>query len=53
VDENASAEENIIKKILSKRSALHDEPEMLLMEEIGAPQRYMDILSVIAIARTP
>ncbi|MBS7648766.1 MAG: ATP-binding protein [Candidatus Bathyarchaeia archaeon] len=48
VDENLSVEENIIEKILSKRSPLHDEPEMLLMEEIRTPQRYMDMLSAIA-----
>jgi len=48
LNENLSVEENIVEKILSKRSPLHDEPEMLLMEEIRAPQRYMDILSVIA-----
>lgn len=48
VDENISVEENIVEEILSKRSPLHDEPEMLLMEEVRAPQRYMDILSVIA-----
>jgi AAA+ ATPase superfamily predicted ATPase len=48
IDDNLSVEENIVEKILSKRSPLHDEPEMLLMEEIRAPQRYMDILSVIA-----
>ena len=51
VDENLSVEENIVEKILSKRSPLHDEPEMLLMEEIRAPQRYMDILSVIALGK--
>ncbi|MEM2902728.1 MAG: ATP-binding protein [Candidatus Bathyarchaeia archaeon] len=48
VEEDLSVEENIVEKILNKRSPLHDEPEMLLMEEIRAPQRYMDILSVIA-----
>jgi uncharacterized protein len=48
VDENLSVENNIVEKILSKRSALYDEPEMLLMEEIRAPQRYMDILTAIA-----
>jgi AAA+ ATPase superfamily predicted ATPase len=48
VDENRSVEENIVEKILSKRSPMHDEPEMLLMEEIRVPQRYMDILSAIA-----
>jgi len=48
VDENISVEENIVGMILSKRSPLHDEPEMLLMEEIRAPQRYMDILSALA-----
>jgi len=48
VDENLSVEDNIIEKILSKRSPLHDEPEMLLMEEIRVPQRYMDIMSAIA-----
>jgi AAA+ ATPase superfamily predicted ATPase len=48
VDENRTVEENIVERILSKRSPLHDEPEMLLMAEIRAPQRYMDILSAIA-----
>jgi AAA+ ATPase superfamily predicted ATPase len=42
------ADENIIQKILSKNSPLHDEPEMLLMEEIRTPQRYLDILGAIA-----
>jgi len=51
VDENLSVEENIVEKILSKRSPLHDEPEMLLMREIRAPQRYMDILSIIALGK--
>lgn len=48
VDENVSVEENIVEKILSKRSPLYEEPEMLLMEEIRVPQRYMDILTAIA-----
>lgn len=48
VDEDLGVEENIVEEILSKRSPLHDEPEMLLMEEIRAPQRYMDILSAMA-----
>ncbi|MEM2104768.1 MAG: ATP-binding protein [Candidatus Bathyarchaeia archaeon] len=48
VDESLSVEENIVEKILCKRSPLHDEPEMLLLEEIRAPQRYVDILSAIA-----
>jgi hypothetical protein len=51
IDENLSVEENIVERILSKRSPLHDEPEMLLMEEIRAPQRYMDILSVTALGK--
>ncbi|MBS7644252.1 ATP-binding protein [Candidatus Bathyarchaeota archaeon] len=51
VDENLSVEENIVEKILSKCSPLHDEPEMLLMEEIRAPQRYMDILSAISVGK--
>ena len=51
IDENLNVEENIVKTILSKRSPLHDEAEMLLMEEIRAPQRYMDILSVIALGK--
>lgn len=51
VDEDLSVEENIIEKILSKNSPLHEEPEMLLMEEIRTPQRYMDILSAIAQGR--
>ena len=52
VEENLSGERNIVEKILSRRSPLHDEPEMLLMEEIRAPQRYMDILSAIASGRS-
>ncbi|MEM2123165.1 MAG: ATP-binding protein [Candidatus Bathyarchaeia archaeon] len=48
VDGSLSVEENIVGKILNKSSPLHDEPEMLLMEEVRAPQRYMDILSAIA-----
>jgi len=48
IDEGRTPEENIVEKILSKRSPLHDEPEMLLMEEIRAPQRYMDMLSAVA-----
>ncbi|MBC7131203.1 ATP-binding protein, partial [Candidatus Bathyarchaeota archaeon] len=48
VDEAESVEENIVQKILSKRAPLHDEPEMLLMEELRTPQRYMDILSAIS-----
>lgn len=51
VDEGNSVEENLVQKILSKRSPLHDEPEMLLMEEIRAPQRYMDVLAAIAQGR--
>lgn len=51
VDTNLSVEENIVEKILSKHSPLHDEPEMLLMEELRAPQRYMDILSAIALGK--
>jgi hypothetical protein len=48
VNEKLNAEENITEKILNKTSPLHDEPEMLLMEEIRTPQRYMDILTAIA-----
>jgi len=52
VDESLSVEENIVEKILNKRSPLHDEPEILLMEEVRVPQRYMDILSAIAQGRS-
>jgi len=48
IDEGRTPEENVVEKILSKRSPLHDEPEMLLMQEIRAPQRYMDMLSAMA-----
>lgn len=48
VEENQSVEDNIVEKILNKRSPLYSEPEMLLMQEIRTPQRYMDILSAIA-----
>jgi len=52
VDESLRPEENIVQKILDKRSPLHDEPEMLLMEELRVPQRYMDILTAIAAGKT-
>lgn len=48
VEEKQTIDTNIISKILNKRSPLYSEPEMLLMEEIRAPQRYMDILTAIA-----
>ncbi len=48
IDETLSVDENIIQKILSKNSPLLDEPEMLLMQEIRTPQRYLDILAAIA-----
>ena len=48
VNKELTPEENIIQKILNKSSPLHDEPEMLLMEEIRSPQRYLDILTAIA-----
>jgi len=51
VDEGVSVEENLVEKVVSKRSPLHDEPEMLLMEEIRVPQRYMDVLSAISQGR--
>jgi uncharacterized protein len=51
VNEKMSVEENIVLKILSKSSPLHDEPEMLLMEEIRTPQRYMDILTAVALGK--
>jgi AAA+ ATPase superfamily predicted ATPase len=51
VSEKMSVEENIVLKILSKSSPLHDEPEMLLMEEIRTPQRYMDILTAVALGK--
>jgi hypothetical protein len=52
VDENESPEENAVKLVLSKRGALHEEPVYLLMEELRAPARYMDILGAIAQGRT-
>jgi hypothetical protein len=51
VDEKSSTEENIVERILDRNSSLYNEPEMLLMEEIRAPQRYMDILSALAQGR--
>lgn len=48
VDEEKPPEESLVEKILSKGSPLYDEPEMLLMEEIRTPERYMDLLSAIA-----
>lgn len=38
--------------VLSKREPLHEEPVYLLMEELRAPARYMDVLGAIAQGRT-
>jgi len=51
VDEKDSVEENIFARILNKHSPLYGEPEMLLLEEIRMPHRYMDILGAIAQGR--
>jgi len=52
VDERKSPEENAVELVLSKRGPLHEEPVYLLMEELRAPARYMDILGAIAQGRT-
>lgn len=48
IDEKQDIDTNITTKILQKNSPLYNEPETLLMEELRAPQRYMDILTAIA-----
>lgn len=52
VDERRSPEENALELVLSRRGPLHEEPVHLLMEELRAPARYMDILGAIAQGRT-
>jgi AAA+ ATPase superfamily predicted ATPase len=52
VDERRSPEENAVELVLSRRGPLHEEPVYLLMEELRAPARYMDILGAIAQGRT-
>jgi len=52
VDERKSPEENAVELVLSKRGPLHEEPVYLLMEELRAPARYMDVLGAIAQGRT-
>lgn len=49
---NQTIQTNIITKILQKNAPLYNEPETLLMEELRAPQRYMDILTAIAQGHT-
>ncbi len=51
VDEEKPPEENMIRLILRKDGALHDEPEYLLLEELRAPGRYMDILTAISLGK--
>lgn len=51
IDEKQDIDTNIITKILQKNAPLYNEPETLLMEELRAPQRYMDILTAIAQGR--
>ncbi|MBM3292568.1 ATP-binding protein, partial [Candidatus Bathyarchaeota archaeon] len=48
INEKTSVGTNIIETILRRNSPLYNEPEMLLMEELRTPQRYMDILSSLA-----
>lgn len=52
VDERRSPEDNAVELVLSKRGPLHEEPVYLLMEELRAPARYMDVLGAIAQGRT-
>lgn len=51
VDEMKSVDANIVGNILRRNSPLYNEPEMLLMEELRSPQRYMDILSALSQGR--
>jgi len=51
VDEGKSPERNIIDLVLSKRGPLHEEPLFLLLEELRAPARYMDVLTAISQGR--
>ncbi|MCX8189329.1 MAG: ATP-binding protein [Nitrososphaeria archaeon] len=51
VNEKISPEENILELILKKGSALYDEPEYLLLEELRVPTHYMDILTAISLGK--
>ncbi len=49
IDSNASVEENIKRKILTKGEVLYEEPEFLLREEFREPRVYKLILKYIAL----
>jgi len=51
-DDRLSVLENARRQILHPRSLLHDEPRLLLMEELREPRNYFSILQAIAHGRT-
>ena len=51
-DPNASIQENVIKKILNKGSALYSEVEFLLRQELREPAVYNTIIESIALGNT-
>jgi len=51
-DDRLSVLENARRQILHSRSLLHDEPRLLLMEELREPRNYFSILQAIAHGRT-
>ena len=51
-DDRLSVLENVRRQILHPRSLLHDEPRLLLMEELREPRNYFSILQAIAHGRT-
>ncbi|MEM3267153.1 MAG: ATP-binding protein [Conexivisphaerales archaeon] len=52
VNQDMSPEENVLKVIIAKDGPLNQEPEFLLMHELRAPERYMDILAAISSGKT-
>lgn len=51
-DPNASIQENVIKKILNKGSALYSEVEFLLRQELREPAVYNTVIESIALGNT-
>ncbi|MHA1617049.1 MAG: ATP-binding protein [Candidatus Njordarchaeales archaeon] len=50
--DSKTVEGNIVDQILSRGSALYDEPEMLLLQETRDPTTYMSILKAISLGYT-
>lgn len=50
-DPEQSIDENIKQHILNTRGTLHNDPQLLLMEELREPRNYFSLLRVIAEGR--